>query len=55
MLVLEGGSASINELRSSVKLSKSAFDQYIEDLELIGRMMKTKISVRKMNFKSSLN
>ncbi|STD21804.1 helix-turn-helix domain-containing protein [Enterococcus mundtii] len=50
MLVLEGGSASINELRSSVKLSKSAFDQYIEDLELIGRMMKTKISVRKNEF-----
>ncbi len=38
-LVLQGGTASINGLREHVQLSKTSFDQYLEDIELIGRMI----------------
>lgn len=41
-LVLQGGTASINDLREHVQLSKASFDQYLEDIELIGRMMEKK-------------
>ncbi|MGM9904268.1 MAG: helix-turn-helix domain-containing protein [Enterococcus sp.] len=53
-LVLNGGSASINELREHVKLSKSAFDQYIEDIALIGAMMKKKVDIQKNEFQAIL-
>lgn len=41
-LVLRGGQASLNELRHEVDLSKSSFDSYLEEIELIGLSMQKK-------------
>ncbi len=49
-LVLDGGAASITELRESVQLSKSAFDQYLEDIDWIGSMMRKKVAVKRTEF-----
>lgn len=49
-LVLQGGKASSSELREKVNLSKSAFDQYLEDIEWIGSMMRKKVEVKRTEF-----
>ena len=49
-LVLQGGKASSSELREKVNLSKSAFDQYLEDIEWIGSMMRKKVEVNRAGF-----
>lgn len=53
-LVLQGGTASINGLREHVQLSKASFDQYLEDIELIGRMMEKKVEVQRNEYQALL-
>ncbi|EEV51877.1 conserved hypothetical protein [Enterococcus faecium 1,231,408] len=53
-LVLQGGTASINGLREHVQLSKTSFDQYLEDIELIGRMMGKKVEVQRNEYQALL-
>lgn len=49
-LVLQGGIVATNELREKVGLSKSAFDQYLEEISVIGLMMGKKVAIKRTEF-----
>ncbi|WP_165005687.1 MULTISPECIES: helix-turn-helix domain-containing protein [unclassified Enterococcus] len=53
-LVMEGGTLPIPELRDRSGLSKSAFDQYLEDIESIGSRMKQTVAVRRNEYQAVL-
>lgn len=54
-LVLRGGQASLNELRHEVDLSKSSFDSYLEEIELIGLSMQKKVEVVRTDYQVILS
>ncbi len=41
-------------MREHVQLSKASFDQYLEDIELIGRMMEKKVEVQRNEYQALL-
>lgn len=49
-LVLQGGVVATNELREKVNLSKTAFDQYIEEISMIGLMMRKQVVIKRTEF-----
>ncbi|MGC3648826.1 transcriptional regulator, partial [Enterococcus faecium] len=51
-LVLQAGTASINGLSEHVQLSKASFDQYLEDIELIGRLMEKTVEVQRNEYQA---
>ncbi|OJG83298.1 transcriptional regulator [Enterococcus ratti] len=49
-LVLQGGVAAVNQLRKQIHLSKSSFDQYMEEISMIGVRMGKRVVIKRNEF-----
>ncbi|MBF8808606.1 MAG: helix-turn-helix domain-containing protein [Enterococcus lacertideformus] len=49
-MILQGGTIATSQLREQVNLSKSSFDQCIEEIPMIGSMMGKKVAIKRNEF-----